>query len=103
MENEKWKMENDCVRFAHDLKLFPKEIPQFSIFNFQFSIAQQLAKLKFEAHGLNVGKGGENYCVKDISFVQGAKARGQNLYVLHRKTIVRLPIPTILHSDENLH
>ena len=48
MENEKWKMENDCVRFAHDLKLFPKEIPQFSIFNFQFSIAKQLDKLKFE-------------------------------------------------------
>ena len=48
MKNGKWKMENDCVRKAHDLKSFPKEIPQFSIFNFQFSIAQQLDKLKFE-------------------------------------------------------
>ena len=37
---------------------------------------KQLDKLKFEAHGLNVGKGSENDCVKDISFVQGAKARG---------------------------
>ena len=34
-------MENDCVRFAHDLKSFPKEIPQFSIFNFQFSIPKE--------------------------------------------------------------
>jgi hypothetical protein len=41
-------MENDCVRFAHDFKLFPQEIPQFSIFNCQFSIMQQLYKLKFE-------------------------------------------------------
>ena len=48
MENKKWKMENNCVRFAHNFKLFPKEIPQFSIFNFQFSIVQQLTKLKFD-------------------------------------------------------
>ena len=41
------KMENDCVRFAHDFKLFPQEIPQFSIFNCQFFIMQQLYKLKF--------------------------------------------------------
>ena len=27
-------MENDCVRFAQELKSFPKEIPQFSIVNF---------------------------------------------------------------------
>jgi hypothetical protein len=38
MENGKCKIENDGVRFAHDLKSFPKEIPSFSTFNFQFSI-----------------------------------------------------------------
>jgi hypothetical protein len=35
-----WKMKNDCMRFAHDFKSFPKEIPQFSI-------AEQLHKRKF--------------------------------------------------------
>ena len=38
MENGKCKIENDGVRFAHDLKSFPKEIPSFSTFNFPFSI-----------------------------------------------------------------
>jgi hypothetical protein len=38
IENGKCKIENDGVRFAHDLKSFPKEIPSFSTFNFQFSI-----------------------------------------------------------------
>jgi len=38
MENGKCKIENDGVRFAQDLKSFPKEIPSFSTFNFQFSI-----------------------------------------------------------------
>jgi hypothetical protein len=52
MENEKWKMENDCVRFAHDLKLFPKEISQFSI-------AKQFHKPKFPAVGVGqTGNGG---------------------------------------------
>jgi hypothetical protein len=43
-----WKMKNDCVRFAHELKSFPKETPQFSIVNCQFSIEQLLDKLEFE-------------------------------------------------------
>jgi hypothetical protein len=38
MENGKCKIENDGVRFAQDLKSFPKEIPLFSTFNFPFSI-----------------------------------------------------------------
>jgi hypothetical protein len=38
MENGKCKIENDGVRFAHETKSFPKEIPSFSTFNFQFSI-----------------------------------------------------------------
>jgi hypothetical protein len=48
MENEKWKMENDCVRFAHDLKSFPKEISQFSIINFPLRYSSLNYNLKNE-------------------------------------------------------
>jgi hypothetical protein len=48
-------MENDCVRFAHDLKLFPKEIPQFSI-------AKQFHKPKFSAVGMGQTGNGCRCC-----------------------------------------
>jgi len=33
-------MQNDGIRFADDFKTWPEAIPQFSIFNFQFSITK---------------------------------------------------------------
>jgi hypothetical protein len=38
IENGKWKIENYGVRFADDLNHLRQQIPQFSTFNFQFSI-----------------------------------------------------------------
>ena len=32
-------MENDCIAFGDDFNSFPEEIPQFSTFNFKFSIS----------------------------------------------------------------
>ena len=40
-------MENDCVRFAHEFKIISEGIPQFSIFNCEFSIMQLLDNLQF--------------------------------------------------------
>jgi len=38
IENGKWKVDNYGVAFGDLFKSFPKEIPQFSIVNCQFSI-----------------------------------------------------------------
>ena len=46
MDNGKCIMDNDCIAFGDDFKLFPKEIPQLSIINYPF--ARQCDKRKFE-------------------------------------------------------
>ena len=38
MDNGKCIMDNDCIAFGDDFKLFPKEIPQLSIIHYQLSI-----------------------------------------------------------------
>ena len=45
MQNDECKMQNDCVAFGDNLKIFSKKIPQFCILHF----AHQRDELKFEA------------------------------------------------------
>ena len=40
MQNDKCKMQNECVRFADLFKSFPKEIQQFCIFHFALCISR---------------------------------------------------------------